>query len=226
MTLDTTTGEIVETMTEDAARRLTERIRIAATNYVEAKEKVLALVDEAKAGQAHVALGYKSWTAYLSDVLSDEPLRLARDERRELVTRLADEGMSTRAIAPIVGTTKSSVDRDLRASEELSHAGTVEPDAPKPAPVVRTTTGLDGRERTTVTAGQTRRPQRKPLTDSFFRRLYEVRTATESLHRLIEDDRWAQNAEKVAAAHRNDLLRINDLLQQVIASLPEQESTE
>ena len=29
--------------------------------------------------------------------------RLARDERRELVGRLADEGMSTRAIAPIVG---------------------------------------------------------------------------------------------------------------------------
>ena len=44
----------------------------------------------AKAGNAHLALGYKSWTAYLSDGLSDEPLRLARDERRELVGRLAD----------------------------------------------------------------------------------------------------------------------------------------
>ena len=28
-----------------------------------------------KVENAHLALGYKSWTAYLSDVLSDEPLR-------------------------------------------------------------------------------------------------------------------------------------------------------
>lgn len=211
------TGELVDLMDADAARRLTERLRIAASNYTEAKAKVLQLVDEAKAGGAHIALGYKSWTAYLSDVLSDEPLRLARDERRELVTRLADEGMSTRAIAPIVGASAETVRRDLD-----------EPTATNVAvgPVVRTTTGLDGRERTTVVAGQVKAANRKALPDTFFRRLHDVRSAVESLHRLTEDDRWSQNAEKVAANHRNDLLRINDLLQQVIASLPEQESNE
>lgn len=134
--VNTETGEITETMSADDARRLTERIRIAATNYTDAKAKVLQLVDEAKAGAAHVALGYASWTAYLSDVLSDEPLRLARDERRELVTRLADEGMSTRAIAPIVGVSKSQVASDL---EPTVQNWTVE--------TPRKTEGLDGRAR-------------------------------------------------------------------------------
>lgn len=142
--VNTETGEITETLSEDGARRLTERIRIAATNYTEAKAKVLQLVDEAKAGSAHVVLGYKSWTAYLSDVLSDEPLRLARDDRRELVAHLADEGMSRRAIAPIVGVSDGTVQRDLEVVRAV----------PVDTSVVRTTTGLDGRERTTVTAGR------------------------------------------------------------------------
>lgn len=70
------------------------------------------------------------------------------------------------------------------------------------------------------------KPRRAPLTESFFRTVHEARRKVESLHRLVEDDRWTQNAEKVAAIHRNDLLGINDLLQQVINSLPTEESTE
>mgnify|MGYP000858131624 CR=1 FL=1 len=149
--VNTETGEIVEPMQADAARRLTERIRIAAANYTEAKAKVLALVDEAKAGAAHVALGYKSWTAYLSDVLSDEPLRLARDERRELVTRLSDEGMSQRAIAPVVGVSHRTVNQDLAEAQLES---SVPVDGEKPAPVVREITGLNGKTYTSVTAGR------------------------------------------------------------------------
>lgn len=135
------TGEVVEPMSADDARRLTERIRIAASNYTEAKAKVLMLVDEAKAGGAHVALGYKSWTAYLSDVLSDEPLRLAREDRRELVVRLADEGMSGRAIAPIVGASEATIRRDVATASN---------DAVEPT--VRETEGLDGRRRLSVVA--------------------------------------------------------------------------
>lgn len=149
--VNTETGELIEPMTADDARRLTERIRYAAANYTEAKAKVLALVDEAKAGSAHVALGYKSWTAYLSDVLSEEPLRLARDERREMVVRLTAEGMSTRAIAPIVGAHHSTVADDIEAS------AVGDPTVESDAPVVRTITGLDGSERTTVIAGRTKK---------------------------------------------------------------------
>lgn len=74
-------------------------------------------------------------------------------------------------------------------------------------------------------SGATAPARRAPLPDAFQRTAYDLGKRVESLHRLVSDDRWTQNAEKVAAIHRNDLLRINDLLQQVIDSLPAREST-
>jgi hypothetical protein len=123
-------------LTVNEARRLTERIRLAAHTFVESRDKVIALVGEAKAGNAHTALGYPSWPAYLTDVLGDEPLRLARDERQEMVALLAAEGMSTRAIAPIVGVTHPTVLADVKATGK---------DLPVERPA--TVTSLDGRER-------------------------------------------------------------------------------
>lgn len=101
-------------MTEHDARRLTERIRIAAVNYSEAKDKLMALVQQAKEDAAHLALGYDSWQAYLADVMGEEPLRLARGERQEVVQMLSAEGMSSRAIAPIVGSTHTTVQQDIK----------------------------------------------------------------------------------------------------------------
>jgi transposase-like protein len=124
-------------LTTDEARRLTERIRLAARTFAESRDKVIALVGEAKAGDAHTALGYPSWTAYLTDVLGDEPLRLPRDDRKEMVALLAAEGMSTRAIAPIVGASQSTIRDDVK---ELS-SSTQFPERPA------TVTSLDGRER-------------------------------------------------------------------------------
>ncbi|MDN6358433.1 hypothetical protein [Yaniella sp.] len=102
-------------MSERDARKITERIRIVAHNYTEAKANLIELVQEAKDGSAHEALGYPSWTAYLAETLGDEPMRLARDERQEMVKVLSAEGMSTRAIAPIVGAkSHDTIARDLR----------------------------------------------------------------------------------------------------------------
>lgn len=202
------TGELIDPMSESDARRLTERIRIAATNYVEAKEKVLALVDEAKAGHAHIALGYASWTAYLSDVLSDEPLRLARDERRELVTRLADEGMSTRAIAPIVAVDQKTVANDLRSTEESSSV-----------PKVRETTGLDGKVRTSVTAGRVQQPKRRPLPDVARDLGIDLRRMTERVERFADDDRLPQNRDEVAAHLRHHLAEAIKVLTDLAESL-------
>ena len=124
-------------MTVDDARRLTQRIRLTAQNFIETKSKLISLVEQAKAGNAHLALGYASWTAYLSDVLGDEPLRLARDDRQEMVAILSAEGMSTRAIAPIVGVHHATVAEDIREST----VGFPTVDRPT------TVTSLDGRER-------------------------------------------------------------------------------
>lgn len=111
---------IAAAMTEKDAERLTERIRLTAHNYAEARQKLQELVAEAKAGNAHIALGYASWTAYLSEVLGEEPLLLARGERQEMVQMLSAEGMSMRAIAPIVGTSHITVRNDLTAVKNLT----------------------------------------------------------------------------------------------------------
>jgi len=121
-------------MSEPDARKLTERIRLTARNYEDARKLLQEHVAEAKAGNAHVALGYASWTAYLSEVLGEEPMRLARGERQEMVQMLSAEGMSTRAIAPIVGASKSQVANDLEAG--------VQNWTPEPANPVQ---GLDGK---------------------------------------------------------------------------------
>lgn len=124
MTIETTTT----VMTEDEARRITERIRYTALSVRDGVEKLQRLVGEAQAGSAHLALGYPSWTAYLADVLGDEPMRLPREERREIVAWLSGEGMSTRAIAPIVGVDQKTVSNDVRtlpAGEEISSPPTI-----------------------------------------------------------------------------------------------------
>lgn len=110
-------------MPEADAERLTRRITLMAGTLREGMEKLHGLVAEAKAGNAHVALGYPSWTAYLADVLGKEPLRLERAARQELVGYLSGEGMSTRAIAPIVGASVATVKRDVSG-------GSSEPPAP------------------------------------------------------------------------------------------------
>lgn len=97
------------------ARKITERLRLQATNYQEAREKVIATLVEARDGGAAELLGYVSWTAYMADVLGDAPLRLERDARQELVAELSAAGMSTRAIAPIVGVGIGTVHRDIEA---------------------------------------------------------------------------------------------------------------
>lgn len=99
-----------------SARRLTERIRLIAMTVGESIDKLKALVAEARASEAHIALGYVSWTAYLADVLGETPMRLERDVRQALVAELSEQGMSTRAIAPIVGVGVGTVHRDIEAS--------------------------------------------------------------------------------------------------------------
>ena len=72
-----------------------------------------------------------------------------------------------------------------------------------------------------VTRPEPQTTRRRPLTDSFTDKRVELAKAVESLHRLTRDDRYPQNAEKVATANRSDLLRASDLLHQVIDSIPE-----
>ena len=240
--------ELTVAMTEHEARRVTERIRAIAVTVKDQLEKLQTLLNEARDGEAWRVLGYASWTAYLTDVMGEQPLRLPRDERQQIVGYLAGEGMSSRAIAPIVGASHMTVERDrqagvtnvtpeqapaadyvtdqadLDAAPELPDegggaphdSGDAEPSEDEglslPSPSSRSVTGQRPEPQT---------PRRAPLPDAFWRAAYDLTKVTERLGRLTQDDRFPQNAEKVATANRSDLLRASDLLHQVIDSIPE-----
>lgn len=116
-------AEIVDTAD---AHRLDKRIRLLVATIDNNLAKLHGLVEEAKHGEIHKALGFPSWTAYLADAFQVQ-IRIDRDKRRELVGYLSGEGMSQRAIASVVGVDQKTVSNDLRAGEEFS--------SPEPGPV-------------------------------------------------------------------------------------------
>lgn len=112
--------EVLVPLNVQDAERLDRRIRLMAQTTRENFEKVGRLLDEAKNGRLHEALGFKSWTAYVADALGGQ-LQLSGEARQAMVQVLAGEGMSVRAIATATGVSKSTVDRDLA---QVSHDGT------------------------------------------------------------------------------------------------------
>jgi lambda repressor-like predicted transcriptional regulator len=133
----TVDAQIVEPLSENAAKKLDKKIRLLADAADAHIHKIRELLAEAKAGQAHVALGYQSGPAYVADALGGR-LIVDVNTRKSIVAVLAGEGMSLRAIAAPTGISKSTVDREL----QVSHRGTpdvlAEPDL-KPDNVI----GLD-----------------------------------------------------------------------------------
>ncbi|POY04852.1 hypothetical protein C3469_04360 [Mycobacterium kansasii] len=121
-----------EAIASTDAKRLDQRIRLLAGSIGDSLAKLHQLVDEAKQGEIHKALGFSSWTAYLADALTIH-VQLGREQRRELVGYLSGEGMSQRAIADVVGVDQKTVSNDLRSGEENS------------SPVLPPVIGIDGK---------------------------------------------------------------------------------
>lgn len=130
-----------------AAEALTNAIRHTAREVGDRLARLRVLVEQAREREVWAVLGYPSWTAYLVDVL--EPMRVPRDERREIVGYLTGQGLSTRAIAPIVGADQKTVVNDRRAL--MSDPLVAGEEDSSPAPV----RGLDGK------TYEARAPQRR-----------------------------------------------------------------
>lgn len=228
------------TMTRDEAERLTERIRLTATSFMETRDKLAALIREAQEGRAHEALGFASWTAYVAAVCSDTPLmRLSRDERRVIVADLAEQGMSTRAIAPVVGVHHDTVARDVRSAPVVnttptSHtptAHTFEPSPWEPA-VNRDTgeikpaavTGLDGKTYQRPEPKE-RTPKRRPLAETTRRALLALNDAVEKLAIEIDDDRFPQNKDELAPLYQNQLTYVIETCQGYLDDILTKENT-
>jgi hypothetical protein len=254
-------------LSQHEAERLTQRIALRLDSIADNYVAVMPLIREAIERNAYSALGYRSPGEYVSDRFGGSLSRLGVEVRREVVKELTAAGMSTRAIAPVVGVNNATVHRDLahvadatpepdyvtdeadlivdRHTGEIlddpsddttggdvtSATGPATPDAEattegerveladQPAPTAAaprpSVVGLDGKTYTRPEPARTKAPPRRALTDQFFDAVYDLIKVAERVDRLAADDRFTQNAEKVAAKHRADLLRSIDLLQQV-----------
>ena len=226
------------TMTRDEAERLTERIRLTATSFMETRDKLAALIREAQEGRAHEALGFASWTAYVAAVCSDTPLmRLSRDERRVIVADLAEQGMSTRAIAPVVGVKSDQTIRADLAQVRDRHAPnapathTFEPSPWEPA-IDRDTgeiktaavTGLDGKTYQRPEPKE-RTPKRRPLAETTRRALLALNDAVEKLAIEIDDDRFPQNKDELAPLYQNQLTYVIETCQGYLDDILTKENT-
>lgn len=110
MTLvNTITGEVLDA--EAAERRasyICSDLDSAADVFESAMDKMRAAIRD----RDDLALGYRSPGDYLSDRFGGRLARLGVDLRREVVRELTEAGLSTRAIAPVVGANFSTVSRD------------------------------------------------------------------------------------------------------------------
>jgi hypothetical protein len=117
-----TIAPILPELTPEGAERLSGRISARldaiADNYV----AVMPLIREALNRNAFAVLGYNSPGAYVKDRFGDALAKLAPEVRREVVKELSNAGMSTRAIAPVVGMNHATVSRDIRAVAPVADA--------------------------------------------------------------------------------------------------------
>ncbi|WP_295821604.1 hypothetical protein [uncultured Microbacterium sp.] len=212
---------VLTILSKGEAERMTQEIKLTASGIRNNLFKLRNQIDVAKSSNVWQMLGFSSWTAWLSDTLAEEPMRVSREERLELVGYLSGEGMSTRAIAPIVGISKSQVSNDLADLSSSGHdnpglPGMAEDETPAESgpvltPVPPTTEGLDGKSY----------PKPKPnlravtltaITDDARAAGVALRKAVERLDRIREDERFPGHRAQILADMAEHLGYARDVL--------------
>jgi len=189
-------------LTEAEARSLTGQIRSIGEAIADRVDLLVDKIRQARDGQAHTALAYKSWPDYVQTEFADVLPRLDREPRRELVAALTETGMSSRAIAPVVRITDRQVRRDAGGTSVPRRAGNV------------TTIGLDGKR---YTPPRPPAPRPAGLAHAYGSAVGRMRREVQSLTRLcnhhqfaeLQEDARGLNARKLADA-ANELLDLLD----------------
>lgn len=114
--VNTETGEILDTAAaERRAERISLRLDAIADNYA----AVMPMIRDAIEKRDDLALGYRSPGEYVADRFGGSLQRLGIEVRRAVVGELTAAGLSTRAIAPVVGTSHMTVKNDLDAGVKV-----------------------------------------------------------------------------------------------------------
>ncbi|PJM79978.1 hypothetical protein [Bifidobacterium scaligerum] len=230
----------VGVINEGEARRITERICILLDTTASQLDRLASLVNEAYRKRVDKALGYTSWGEYAEHEFATHTVNLTAPIRRELVGRLSEAGMSTRAIAPAINVSKSTVADDIQLSRNRTVENQAIPSAtadpsvvgidgkvrsyPKPEPVehVDTDTGEVVDESGAVASVQpvtVRRSPRRPLAEQFTHTIVQLMKDTDALSRLVDDDRFQSNKQNIALRNKSDVIRAIEALSKVLEAL-------
>jgi hypothetical protein len=185
------TGDWIEPADEvaiDAARRLTDRIKLAV-------EATWHLLQEAYTSRAWFLLGYDSWDAYCAAEFPK--LRLPREEQDDVVLSLRDSGLSVRAISSATGVGYGTVQRTIAEAGDPpgSPVQGIDGKTYTPRPPEQTTVA-DHAPMETVTPTVTTAPKRRPLPAAFDDATADLGKAAEKLQRLTADDRFGRNRDQ------------------------------
>jgi hypothetical protein len=140
---------------------------------------------------------------------------LSREQRRDLIAASlkADPQLSNREHARRTGAsdhTVADIRDDLEEGAQITHLDKRDNPQGRPQPATKTPKTIPP-----APAPKPSGSSRRPLTDQFFDAAFDLTKAVERVQRLANDDRFTQNAEKVAARHRSDILRAIDGLTSV-----------
>jgi hypothetical protein len=195
-------SEIAEKL-DRMIRETADALQDAADAVEEQWEELKRLVAEAKDGNIHSVLGYKSWPAYVADAIGLNPSNI--EERYKCVEFLVSEGMSQRAIAKMLGIAVVTVNRSVA---QLIHDGTLEE--------IAESVGLDGRKRKRT--GIERERPRTTLTPQLrWQKVYAVlgEDISTLAHRVTDDAEMAA----VASMELDHLVQLRDDLNSTIKHL-------
>lgn len=212
--VNTETGEILDSA---SAERRAERIRLRLDTIADNYQAVLPMIREAIEKRDDLALGYRSVGEYVSDRFGGALNNLGIEVRREVVRELTTAGMSTRAIAPVVGVSVGTVHADqVFRSEQLTPVGP--PAESASAQVV----GINGKTYTRPTPMPST-DRRRPLTDTARDLGFDLRKMSDRLERLCADDRFGRNKDQVAPLLRSHLENAVEVCQDLLGRINQQE---
>lgn len=190
---------------QSAAERRAMKISLRLDTIADNFDAVMPMIREALSLGDHETLGYRSPGEYISDRFGKALSRIPTVMRREVVQELSAAGMSTRAIAPVVGVDQKTVVRDLARGE--AHA------SPEPDPNVF---GLDGKA---YPRTERRAAPRKKLPDAAYDTMRDLGKATERLERIVRDERFDLDREAIRERLGADLKRYHSTLWRVRQAL-------
>lgn len=205
-------------LTRDEAEGLTNNINDRLGALADDTEAVVRLIVQARESNAHKALGYTGWDAYVRDRFQPALSRLDKADRRPVVELMSQDGMSVRAIGEVVGVSHQTVANDLRASTgpRSSDAGVNTLTPPSGAPSgQQVTVGRDGKRytrRERATPATPAKSPRYPLPKSYREAARKLEKAAKAVARWRDDDRYPRHRADLAGVDRDIAQWVRPLL--------------